>query len=71
MNHDKTAEYLWAHKMAEQEVKDGNALSYLTGYNREQGRYIELQTDQGWNPEPFWYENREPDYLGNNDSTPD
>ena len=71
MNHDKTPEYLWAHKLAAQEVKDGHALSYLTGYNRETGRYIELQTDQGWNPEPFWSEYRDAPYTGANDTTPD
>jgi len=59
MNHAKTPEYLKAQAAAAQEVKDGNAISYLTGYSRDIGRYIELQTDQGWNPEPFWIEHRE------------
>lgn len=69
MNHDKSPAYLSAHAMAEQEVKEGHALSFLTGYTRETGRYIELQTDQGWYP--FWQEHHDEAYQGANDTTPD
>ena len=69
MNHDKSPAYLSAHAMAEQEVKEGHALSFLTGYNRESGRFIELQTDQGWCP--FWQEHHDESYQGANDTTPD
>ncbi len=67
MNHAMTPAYLKAHAAAAQEVKDGHALSYLTGYSRETGRYIELQTDQGWNPEPFWQEHRA-EYSGESEA---
>ena len=46
---------------ARKEIADGFAISYLTGYNRDQGRYIDIQTDQGWNPVSFWQE-YQPDY---------
>lgn len=48
--------YHAACQLARQEIKDGHALTMLTGYTPQTGRYIELQTDQGWNPEPFWCE---------------
>ena len=38
------------------EIEAGRAISMVTGYTRERGHYIELHTDQGWNPEPFWTE---------------
>lgn len=39
-----------------EEIANGHALSYLTGYSREVGRYVEVCTDQGWNPARFWEE---------------
>lgn len=71
MDHSKTPDYLRAIKAAQKEIEDGHALSYLTAYHRETGRYIELLTDQGWNPEPFWSEYRDEPYTGANDTTPD
>lgn len=44
------------------EITDGFAISYLTGYNRNVGRYIDVQSDQGWNPVSFWQEYRDDDY---------
>lgn len=39
-----------------EEIAAGHAISYLTGYSREVGRYVEVLTDQGWNPDRFWEE---------------
>ncbi len=71
MNHAKTPDYLRAIKAALKEIEDGHALSYCTGRSYEAGRYVELLTDQGWNPEPFWSEYRDEPYTGANDTTPD
>lgn len=64
--------YHEAVQAARAEVKAGRAICYLTGYTRERGRYVELQTDQGWNPDPFWTE-REQDQrpMGNDDTLGD
>lgn len=48
--------YLAAIESAREEIANGHALSYLTGYSREVGRYVEVLTDQGWNPQRFWEE---------------
>lgn len=48
--------YAEAVEAARAEVKAGRAVCYLTGYTRERGRYVEIETDGGWNPEPFWTE---------------
>jgi hypothetical protein len=48
--------YLAAIESARDEVTAGRALAYLTGYRRDIGRYIEVLTDQGWNPDRFWEE---------------
>lgn len=48
--------YFSAIAMARKEIADGYALSYLTGYDPKVGRYIEVMTDQGWNPDRFWEE---------------
>jgi hypothetical protein len=46
--------FLEAQAAAIDMVKDGEALAYGTGYNREMGRYIDIETDQGWSN--FWME---------------
>ena len=48
--------YFAAIAAAREEIAAGRALSYLTGYSREVGRYVELLSDQGWNPARFWEE---------------
>ena len=64
--------YFEAIDAARSEINAGRAICYATGYTRERGRYVELQTDQGWNPEPFWTE-RESDTrpMGNDDTLGD
>jgi len=59
---EKDQAYHAAIHMAKQEIKLGFAISYLTGYDHERGRYIEVMTDQGWNPVSWWQE-VEPDYY--------
>lgn len=58
----KDQAYHYAIHMAKKEIKLGFAISYLTGFDHERGRYIELLTDQGWNPVSWWQE-VEPDYY--------
>ena len=66
MNYQKAVEAAIA------EVDAGRAICYLTGYTRARGRYVELQTDQGWNPEPFWTELDDTDRpMGSNDTLGD
>lgn len=66
----------WTHSeamaAARAEIEAGRAISMVTGYTRERGRYVELQTDQGWNPDPFWTE-RDNDTrpMGNDDTLGD
>ena len=66
----------WTHSeamaAARAEIEAGRAISMVTGYTRERGHYIELHTDQGWNPDPFWTE-REQDTrpMGNDDTLGD
>lgn len=61
-------EYHKMMKLAKSEIKLGYALYISTGFNRDIGRYIDVQTDQGWNPEHFWQEFHDEPYLGSNDS---
>ena len=60
----KTAEYLHMQLLAQQEINHGHARAYAVGYTPERGRYIEIQTDAGWNPAPFWQEHQ-PDHDHN------
>ena len=60
-------DYLAAVAAAAAELKAGYIRAYATGYNKTRGRYIEIETDQGWNPEPFWQEIEPDPYLGNDD----
>jgi len=71
MNHEQTPAYLRAIAYAQQEIKDGHAISYCTGHSHSTGRYVELLTDQGWHPEYFWREYQDAHYMGANDTTPD
>ena len=56
MDHNKTAEYLEVHRMMENELKAGNIKAFCCGHSHDRGRYIEVETDQGWNPCPVWQE---------------
>lgn len=60
-------DYITAHKAVEAELRAGHIKAFACGYTKTKGRYIEVQTDQGWNPEPFWQEIEPEPYLGNND----
>lgn len=46
--------YLAAHKIAEQELRANHICSYLCSHHSERGRQIFFESDQGWNPEPFY-----------------
>lgn len=48
------AAYQQAHRDAEQELKSGRIRSYSCTHTRERGRLIFFETDQGWNPEPYY-----------------
>lgn len=66
----------WTHSeamaAARAEIEAGRAISMVTGYTRERGHYIELHTDQGWNPDPFWTErDTETRPMGNDDTLGD
>jgi len=50
-----------AQAMAEQMKAAGEIIRYSTGHSRERGRFIEVETEQGWCPCPMWQE-IEPDY---------
>ena len=59
MNHGTTTKYLAAHRECEIMLKRHEIKAYSCGYESGLGRVIHLETDQGWNPEPFhadaWY----------------
>ena len=42
--------YIEAHKLAQQLLEAGEIKSFCTGHSRERGRYIQVETEQGWNP---------------------
>jgi hypothetical protein len=60
--------YLQAIEAARAEIDAGHARAYAIAYNHDRGRYIEIQTDQGWNPDPFWQEH-EPDCQPSDEPT--
>lgn len=49
-------DYLQAVAAAQSELKAGHIRAYCTGYTPARGRYVEIQTGQGWCPEPFFQE---------------
>jgi hypothetical protein len=53
--------YLQAIELARAEVKAGHAIAYAPGYSHDRGRYVEIETAEGWSHEPFWQEHY-PDY---------
>ena len=42
--------------MAEQMKAAGEIIRYSAGHSSERGQFIEVETDQGWNPYPIWQE---------------
>ncbi|MBS3912685.1 MAG: hypothetical protein KGZ70_12840 [Hydrogenophaga sp.] len=57
---DATANRLEMEMVAKAGVEAGEWKSYLVGHNREVGSYIQVMTDQGWNPDYFWCEDPQP-----------
>lgn len=49
-------DYLQAHREVEKELKAGTIKAFACGFNHERGRYIEVETEQGWNPNPVYQE---------------
>ena len=45
-----------AQEMATFAVESGEILNYLVEKSDDKGLYITLETEQGWNPEPWWQE---------------
>jgi len=41
---------------AKQEIADGYLIAYYTARDPERGLCIYVESDQGWNPEPYWQE---------------
>jgi len=51
-----TAAFLDAQERAKQDMEAGHITAYATGHSYSRGRYIEVCSDQGWDPEPYWRE---------------
>ncbi len=45
-----------AQEMAIFAVKSGEILNYFVEKSHDKGLYITFETEQGWNPEPWWQE---------------
>ena len=57
---EATANRLEMEMVAKAGVAAGEWKSYLVGHSREVGAYIQVLTDQGWNPDYFWCEDPQP-----------
>ena len=58
--------------MIHAEIRQGHIMRYRVTHDRRTGREIHIETDGGWNPEPFWQEYPMIDaYFGANDTNPD
>lgn len=53
---EATANRLEMEMVARAGVEAGEWKSYLVGHSQEVGAYIQVLTDQGWNPDYFWCE---------------
>lgn len=53
-HHEATATSLEMEMVAKAGVTAGEWKCYLTGFSKEIGRYIQVQTSQGWSPDYFW-----------------
>ena len=61
--------YLQAIEAARAEIDAGHAIAYATGHSHARGRYVEIETTQGWNPEPFWTEYQDDTRTGGANDT--
>lgn len=52
----KTAEFIKMSMVASAGLKAGEFKATCTGFSHQRGRYIQVQSDQGWDPDPFWSE---------------
>lgn len=57
---EATATYLEMEMVVKAGVAAGEWKTYLVGHNREVGKYIQVLSDQGWNPDYFWCEDPQP-----------
>jgi hypothetical protein len=53
--------YLEAHALADALLRSGDIKAFSVSRHRTQGRRIEIETDQGWNPDPLFCEHPAPD----------
>lgn len=51
---ETNARYQQAHAQASQEMRKGTIRSFSCSHDRKRGRVITVETDQGWNPDPFY-----------------
>jgi len=56
--HDR--DYLLAHEAASKALAAGHIKAFCCRHDRERGRIIEVQTEQGWDPSPAYVEFEEP-----------
>lgn len=56
--HDRA--YLLAHEAASKALAAGHIKSFCCRHDRERGRIIEVQTEQGWDPSPAYVEFEKP-----------
>ena len=54
MYQDNTKNYIYAHQLATEMLARKEIISFHCSYSRDRGRMIHVETDQGWNPEPFF-----------------
>lgn len=57
---EATANRMEMEMVAKAGVEGGEWKSYLVGHSREVGSYIQVMTDQGWDPDYFWCEDPKP-----------
>jgi len=61
---ERTAKLLEMELIAKAGVAAGEYKSYLVGRHRDHGAYVQVETDQGWNPDYFWCENPSEKTIG-------
>ena len=50
----RDTEYLEACKLVSKMLRTGEIIAHSTIYDHDRGRVICVETDQGWNPDPFY-----------------
>ena len=55
-NSRRESEYLAAHDLATNLLRKGEIRAFSATHERERGRVIYTETDQGWNPDPMYEE---------------